>query len=56
MQWTLKQLAEKVHTPQSAISEIERGVRKPWLKLAGKLSRILKIPINELFPNDFNEG
>jgi len=50
-----RQLAEKVHYPQSTISELERGVRKPWPKVAKKLSRALKMPVNELFPQDFEQ-
>jgi len=50
-----KQLAERTHIVQSAISELERGVRKPWLNVAKKLSRVLKVPIREIFPQDFNK-
>lgn len=49
-----RELAEATHTCQTIISEFERGVRKPWLKVAKKLSRALGITIQELFPNDFN--
>lgn len=51
-----RELAEKAHIPQSTVSELERGVRKPWLKVAKKLSRALRITIQELFPDDFNGG
>lgn len=51
-----RELAEKAHIPQSTVSELERGVRKPWLKVAKKLSRALGITIQELFPDDFNGG
>ena len=48
-----RELAEKAHVPQSTVSELERGTRKPWPKVARKLSRILKMPVSELFPADF---
>ena len=47
-----RELAEKVHMPQSMLSDIERGVRKPWPKVAKKLSRVLKVPVRELFPEE----
>ncbi len=51
-----RELAEKSHTPQSTISELERGVRRPWLKVAKRLSKILGTPIEELFPDDFKQS
>lgn len=51
-----RELAEKAHTPQSTISELERGVRRPWLKVARRLSKTLDTPIEELFPDDFKQS
>jgi transcriptional regulator with XRE-family HTH domain len=51
-----RELAEKAHIPQSTVSELERGARKPWFKVAKKLARVLKVPIHELFPQDFPVG
>ncbi|MFC1931882.1 helix-turn-helix transcriptional regulator [Chloroflexota bacterium] len=50
-----RQLAEKAHTPQSLVSSIERGVIKPWPKVIKRLSKALKVPVNELFPDDFSK-
>ena len=49
-----RQLSELSHTPQSIVSSIERGVLKPWTKVAQRFSGVLGIPPNELFPDDFN--
>lgn len=48
-----RELAEKAHIPQSSLSDLERGTRKPWKNVAVKLSNALSIPINILFPEDF---
>lgn len=29
--WNQRELAEAAHTCQALISELERGIRKPWL-------------------------
>ena len=50
--WNQRELAEATHTCQAIISELERENRKPWLKVAKKLSKALKVPIEELFPED----
>ena len=35
-----RELAEKAHTSKSTLSEFEMGVRKPWSKLAVRLSKL----------------
>jgi transcriptional regulator with XRE-family HTH domain len=50
-----RELAEKAHSPQSTLSELERGARRPWPKVAKRLSKALDTPIEELFPDDFNQ-
>jgi len=50
--WNQRELAEATHICQAIISELERDTRKPWLNVAKKLSRVLKVPIKELFPED----
>jgi len=47
-----RQLAEATHTCQSLISSLERGVIKPWPKVADRLSKALRTPVGELFPDD----
>lgn len=51
-----RQLSELSHTPQSLVSSIERNVIKPWPKVIQRLSKALKVPAYELFPDDFNSG
>ncbi len=46
-----RQLAEKAHLPQSAVSDIELGKREPWPKALKRLARALKVEISELFPD-----
>ena len=53
--WNQRELAEATHTCQTIISELERGVRRPWLRVAKKLSQALKASIEELFPDEFNK-
>lgn len=50
--WNQRELAEATHTCQAIVSELERGTRKPWLKVAEKLSQALGVSIEELFPED----
>jgi transcriptional regulator with XRE-family HTH domain len=47
-----RELSELCHTPQSLVSAIEREVIKPWTSVAKRLSKVLKKPISELFPDD----
>lgn len=51
-----RQLAELSHTPQSIISDIELGKRKPWPKLARRLSKVLAVSISDLFPEGIANG
>ncbi len=51
--WNQRQLSEAAHTCQALISDLERGIRKPWLKVARRLSHALGVPIEKLFPEDF---
>ena len=45
-----RELAERSHTAQSLVSALERGVVKPWPKVAKKLARALGASVEELFP------
>ncbi len=47
-----RQLAEKAHTAQSLISNLEHDRVKPWPKVMQKLSRALKVSRKELFPEE----
>ena len=47
-----RELSELSHTPQALVSAIERGVLKPWPKVAERLSDALGIPVENLFPKD----
>jgi DNA-binding XRE family transcriptional regulator len=51
-----RQLAELSHTPQSVISDVELGKRKPWPSLAQRLSKALKVSIKDLFPEGVTNG
>lgn len=45
-----RELAEASHTPQAIVSALERGVLKPWPKVAERLSQALGVPAETLFP------
>ena len=47
-----RELAEKVHIPQSIISDLELEKRKPWPRIKRKLARVLKTTEDELFPKE----
>lgn len=47
-----RELSEKAHTPQATVSALERGVLKPWPKVAQRLSKALGVPAEHLFPED----
>ena len=53
-----RQLAEAVHTPQSLISDVERGQKATWPKLTEKLCIVLDKKPKDIFPylEDKNEG
>lgn len=47
-----RELSEAAHTPQAIVSALERGVLKPWPKVAQRLSEALGVPTERLFPAD----
>jgi transcriptional regulator with XRE-family HTH domain len=47
-----RELSEASHTPQAIVSALERGVLKPWPKVADRLSKALGVPAEQLFPED----
>jgi transcriptional regulator with XRE-family HTH domain len=47
-----RELSEASHTPQAIVSALERGVLKPWPKVAKRLSQALAVPAETLFPED----
>lgn len=47
-----RELAEASHTPQAIVSALERGVLKPWPKVAQRMSQALGVPPDKLFPDD----
>ncbi|MFA5399811.1 MAG: helix-turn-helix transcriptional regulator [Dehalococcoidia bacterium] len=51
-----RELAERAHICQTAISDIERGVRLPWKAASEKLAIALGVTIEELFPNNLRGG
>ena len=46
-----RQLAERVHSPQSLICAIERGRLRPWPKIINKLAKVLNVSKKELCSN-----
>jgi len=46
---TQEQLAEKVEVARQTILFLEKGQYNPSLRLAYKISKIVKVPINRLF-------
>jgi ribosome-binding protein aMBF1 (putative translation factor) len=50
-----RELSELAHTPQSLVSSIERERLRPWPKVAKRLSKVLGIPVRDLFPEDFKK-
>jgi len=47
-----REVSEASHTPQAIVSALERGVLKPWPKVAERLSKALGVPAEQLFPED----
>lgn len=47
---TQTKLAEKIHISQGNLSDVENSRRPAWPKLRRRLSRILKVPQSDLFP------
>lgn len=52
--WTQEQLAAKVNVRRETIMRLEKAQYNPSLKLAIDISRVLEVPIEELFifPHD----
>jgi len=46
-----RELAEKVHMPQSLICDLELGKRKPWPNAIKKISAVLGVSGAYIFPN-----
>lgn len=47
-----RELSEAAHTPQAIVSALERDVMKPWPAVAQRLSAVLGVPAEKLFPED----
>lgn len=55
---TQAELARAIGISRPQLSQIERGVYNPSLRLALKISKVLKIPLNDLFklnPSDWDK-
>jgi len=46
------QLGFLARVPNGVISDIERGVRKPWPKVRRHLAQALRLPEAEIFPDN----
>ena len=46
-----KHICEQIGVKQSALSHVIQNRRKPSQELIKSLSRILKVPVQDLFPN-----
>ena len=53
--YTMQELADKIHVTQGYISQIERGMIDPSLSVVRKISEVLGVPIVSLFAED-NHG
>jgi len=49
---TQREVAEKTHTCQSLICMIERGKIYAWPAVKKRLTRVLGVSANELFPKE----
>ena len=47
-----KELASQLGIHPSTLSNVENGWRQSWPKLRRECSRILEVPVEELFPPD----
>jgi len=45
-----RQLAEVCHTPQSLVSDIERGTRDPWPAFINRVCAVLNVDKQDVFP------
>jgi len=50
--WTQAQLAHELEVSRQTINAIEKGKFDPSLPLAFKVSRLFKMPIEEIFQDD----
>jgi len=50
--WTQAQLAHELEVSRQTINAIEKGKFDPSLPLAFKVSRLFKMPIEEVFQDD----
>ena len=46
-----RELAEACHTPQSLISDVERGQKATWPKLTARLCQVLNVTPKDIFPH-----
>ena len=49
-------LARLVGVPESAMSDIELGKRRPWPKVRRELANVLEMPQSELFQEGNTDG
>ena len=49
-----RELSERAHTCQSIVCALELERRKPWPKVAYRLSEVLRVPPERLFPGDWS--
>lgn len=50
------QLSFLSHVPNCVISDIETGKRRAWPKAKRLLAQALRRPVNEIFPDNGNQG
>ena len=50
--WTQADLAQQLDVSRQTVNAIEKGKFDPSLPLAFKLSRLFKMPIEEIFQDD----
>ena len=50
--WTQNEFAEMVGTSQSALSAYETGEREPMLSTCLRISEVLDVSLEELFPKE----
>jgi transcriptional regulator with XRE-family HTH domain len=55
-QWSQKELAKKVHLSQSAITDWERGARKPGLDKTEELADLFKVSVDYLLGRTEKRG
>lgn len=53
LKMTADEVAEEVGVHRSFVYDVARGVKRPSLKTAAKFSRVLRKPVQELFPDIF---